>query len=83
MPSIKNKLFQPLMILLSGNKALYLQPRGEANVSTVDLGAPHLKSMIERGSVATMGKGAPTSDLTAPVEPQSKKPKTQGGKRHA
>jgi len=57
MPKIKNKLFQPLTILLGSDKTLYLQSRQEAEVAKSDLEALHLQSMIKRGDIALIEGG--------------------------
>jgi len=57
MPKIKNRLFQPLTILLEDKKTLYLQTREEAEVSDSDLESPHLQSMIKKGDIAVLEGG--------------------------
>jgi hypothetical protein len=54
MPQIKNKLFQPLTILLEGEKTLYLQSREEKEVSDSDLSSAHLQSMIKIGDLTVI-----------------------------
>ena len=54
MPQIKNKLFQPLTVLLEGNKTLYLQSREETEVSGSQLNSPHLQSLIKNADVAVV-----------------------------
>lgn len=67
MPKIKNKLFQPLTVLLGGGKTLYLSSREVADVSQSDLDTPHLQAMLKRGDLAVTeskpkpGPGAPSS----------------------
>lgn len=52
MPRIKNKLFQPLTILLEGEKTLYLQSREEVEVSRRDLESSHLQALMKGGDIA-------------------------------
>lgn len=65
MPKIKNKLFQPVTVLLGGGKTLYLSSREVADVSQSDLDAPHVQTMLERGDLAMTetkpGPAAPSS----------------------
>lgn len=58
MPKIKNKLFQPLTILLERERTLYLRPREEAEVSAGDLNSPHFQSLVKAGDVGLIeGRG--------------------------
>ena len=46
MPIVRNRLFQPVGVLLTDGNTLYLQSRQEVEVSKADLDSPHLKSML-------------------------------------
>ncbi len=52
MPKIKNKLFQPLAVLLEGEKTLHLQSRQEFEVDRTDLESAHMQALINRGDIA-------------------------------
>jgi hypothetical protein len=52
MPRIKNKLFQPVMVMMGGGKTVYLQSREEVEVTEKDLDSPHLKGMIVGNDIA-------------------------------
>jgi hypothetical protein len=54
MPQIKNKLFQPLTILLEDDKTLYLQAREEAQVSSSQLNSPHVQSLLKSADIAVI-----------------------------
>jgi hypothetical protein len=54
MTKIKNKLFQPLTVLVSGNRSIYLQGRKEAEVSKGDLETDHVKALINQGHIAVV-----------------------------
>jgi hypothetical protein len=56
MPKIKNKLFQPLAVLLEGEKTLYLQPRQEIEVDRKDVESAHLQTLMKRGDLALVGE---------------------------
>ena len=51
MPRIKNRLFQPLAVLLEGEKTLHLQSREEMEVDRKDLESVHLQSLMKRGDI--------------------------------
>jgi len=63
MPRIKNKLFQPLSILLAGEKTLYLRSRETAELSASDMDSSHLQSLIKAGQVALVEAGKETSPV--------------------
>jgi hypothetical protein len=52
MPIIKNRLFQPIGVMLSDGTMLHLQSREERDVSAAELDAPHLKGLIASGQLA-------------------------------
>jgi hypothetical protein len=52
MPKIKNKLFQPLAVLLEDDKTLHLQSREEIEVGRKDLDSAHLQALMKRGDIA-------------------------------
>jgi hypothetical protein len=52
MPKIKNKLFQPLAVLLEDEKTLHLQSREEVEVGRKDLESSHLQALMKRGDIA-------------------------------
>jgi hypothetical protein len=52
MPKIKNKLFQPLAILLEDEKTLHLRSREETEVGRKDLESSHLQTLMKRGDIA-------------------------------
>jgi hypothetical protein len=52
MPKIKNKLFQPLAILLEDEKTLHLRSREEIEVGRKDLESSHLQTLMKRGDIA-------------------------------
>jgi hypothetical protein len=54
MPKIKNKLFQPLAILLEDEKTLHLQSREQIDVDSKDLDSAHLQALMKRGDIALM-----------------------------
>jgi hypothetical protein len=54
MPKIKNKLFQPLAVLLEGDKTLHVQSREEFEVDRKDLESPHLQALMKRGDIAVV-----------------------------
>lgn len=54
MPKIKNKLFQPLAILLEDDKTLHLQSREQIDVDSKDLDSAHLQALMKRGDIALM-----------------------------
>lgn len=54
MPKIKNKLFQPLAILLEDEKTLHLQSREQIDVDSKDLDSAHLQALMKRGDIAFM-----------------------------
>ena len=56
MPKIKNKLFQPLAVLLEDEKTLHLQSRQEIDVSGKDLESAHLQALMKRGDIALVEK---------------------------
>lgn len=54
MPKIKNRLFQPLAVLLEGDKTVHLQSRQEFEVDRKDLESTHLQELIKRGDIAVV-----------------------------
>jgi hypothetical protein len=54
MPKIKNKLFQPLVVLLEGDKMLHVQSREEFEVDSKDLQSAHLQALMKRGDIAVV-----------------------------
>lgn len=46
MPTLKNRLFQPVGVLLGDGRMLHLQSRQAIEVSSADLDSPHLQSML-------------------------------------
>jgi len=52
MPKIKNKLFQPLAVLLEDDKTLHLRSREEIDVDSKDLNSAHLQTLMKRGDIA-------------------------------
>jgi hypothetical protein len=56
MPKIKNKLFQPLVVLLEGDKTLHVQSREEFEVDRKDLQSAHLQALMKRGDIAVVEK---------------------------
>lgn len=54
MPKIKNKLFQPLAVLLEGDKTLHVQSREEFEVDRKDLESAHLQALMKRGDIAVV-----------------------------
>jgi hypothetical protein len=54
MPKIKNKLFQPLAVLLENEKTLHVQSRQELEVDKKDLESAHLQALIKRGDLAVV-----------------------------
>jgi hypothetical protein len=57
MPKIKNKLFQPLAVLLEDDKTLHLQSREEIEVGRKDLESAHLQALMKRGDIALVEEG--------------------------
>jgi len=70
MPHIKNKLFQPLTILLEGDKTLYLQAREEAEVSNTQLNSPHLQSLIKSADIAVTEEAEPAARSRRQAKPE-------------
>ncbi|MEF8701263.1 MAG: hypothetical protein V5B33_18520 [Candidatus Accumulibacter sp. UW20] len=58
MPIVRNRLFQPVGILLTDGRALYLQSRQAIEVSDTDLDSPHLKSMLASEQLMLTEPGA-------------------------
>jgi len=54
MPKIKNKLFQPLAVLLEGDKTLHVRSREEFEVDRKDLESAHLQALMKRGDIAVV-----------------------------
>jgi hypothetical protein len=54
MPKIKNRLFQPLAILLEDEKTLHLQSREQIDIDSKDLDSAHLQALMKRGDIALM-----------------------------
>jgi hypothetical protein len=52
MPKIKNKLFQPLAVLLEDEKTLHLRSREQIDVDSKDLESAHLQTLMQRGDIA-------------------------------
>jgi hypothetical protein len=69
MPIIKNRLFQPIGVMLSDGTMLHLQSREERDVSPADLDAPHLKGLIASGQLALQERDRPESAAPPPREP--------------
>lgn len=61
MPIVRNRLFQPVGILLTDGRTLYLQSRQAIEVLEVDPDSPHLKSMLASEQLMLTEPGAPVS----------------------
>ena len=71
MPMIKNRLFQPIGVMLSDGTMLHLQSREEREVASADLDAPHLKAMIASGELALRDLEVQASAAASPQESSS------------
>ena|SRR6266446_10284100 len=69
MPTIKNRMFQPIGVMLSDGTMLHLQSREERDVSASDLDAPHLKALIASGQLALRDRDRQVSAAAPPREP--------------
>lgn len=74
MPKIKNRLFQPISVLLPGGKSLYFQSRQEIEVSSADLDAPHLKTMMMDEDVMLWQSGALRGAKAREATPEQPQP---------
>lgn len=72
MPKIKNKLFQPVMVVVSSDKSLFFQSRAEKVVTNADMDSSHLKSLLAGGVVTVQESGAKGSSSTK-KKPSAKK----------
>ncbi len=88
MPVIKNRLFQPLSVLLADGTSLYLQSREAIEVSDADLQSEHLKALMESEQVALWdrraGTGAPSReprDETTSEAPEDAEPRGSRGRK--
>jgi hypothetical protein len=66
MPTIRNRLFQPLGLLLSDGTMLHLPPRAEREVPAAELDTPPFKAAMASGQLALPAR--------APVEPFAPQP---------
>ena len=71
MPMIKNRLFQPIGVMLGDGTMLHLQSREEREVSSADLDAPHFKAMIASGELAVRDLGVQASAAAAAQQSSS------------
>jgi hypothetical protein len=69
MPIVKNRLFQPIGVMLSDGTMLHLQSREEREVSAADLDAPDLKALIASGQLAVRERDTRGSAAPPPREP--------------
>lgn len=67
MPIVRNRLFQPVGILLTGGRSLYLQSRQAIEVSEADLDSPHLKTMLASEQLMLT---EPAAEVSAPADRQ-------------
>jgi len=90
MPMIKNRLFQPVSVLLSDGKTLYLQSREAIEVSDADLESEHLKALLASEQVMLWdrrdGSAAPSREPPAdaavsetPEDPEPRGPRERMG----
>jgi hypothetical protein len=77
MPRIKNKLFQPVLVMLNGGKSLYLQSREETDIGKNDLDAPHLKGMMEKNHIVLVEEDG-ASDTSSTEDKQKLLPSPKG-----
>lgn len=74
MPILKNRMFQPLGILLSNHTMLHIAARGECKVDAAELNGAHLKAVLESGQLALMPLGGqPASGSTTVPASESRK----------
>jgi hypothetical protein len=72
MPTIRNRMFQPLGLMLSDGTMLHLPPRAEHEVPAAELDTPPFKAALATGQLALLAR-APV-ELAAP-EPRRRKPR--------
>jgi hypothetical protein len=68
---IKNRLFQPIGVMLGDGTMLHLQSREEREVSLADLDAPHFKAMLASGELAVRDLEVQASAAAAPQQSSS------------
>jgi hypothetical protein len=81
MPKIRNRLFQPLGIMLANGTMLHVRSREECDVSEADLDSAHLQGLMASGQLALatgdrQAIAAPAHDSA--VEPERTAPTDAG-----
>lgn len=82
-PVIKNRMFQPLGVLLSDGTMLHMPPRAQREVAAPELDAPHLRATLASGQVALLarvdqadGARQPPAPRPEPASPGPPEPET-------
>jgi hypothetical protein len=65
-PTVKNRMFQPLGIMLSDRTMLHIPSRAECEVAAAELDGPHLKAVLASGQLALLPTGADAERQPAP-----------------
>lgn len=82
MPTLKNRMFQPLGVLLSDHTMLHVAARGECRVAAAELDGPHLKAVLQSGQLAlTPSATAAAGQKQAAPVPKARKGSNQMPKR--
>jgi len=85
MPTVKNRLFQPIGVMLSDGTMLRLQSREEREVTAADLEAPQLRALIANGQLELRqrereeGAAPPREPVAEPKVPAPPEPEPAGG----
>ena len=83
MPVIKNRMFQPLGVMLRDGTMLHMSSRAQCEVAVRELDAPHLRATLAAGQVALLarvdpadGARQPSGPLLEPASPDPPEPET-------
>lgn len=75
MPVIKNRMFQPLGVMLSDGTMLHMPPRAQCEVAVAELDAPHLRATLASGQLARLDPADGARQASGPLlEPASLDP---------
>lgn len=74
MPTLKNRTFHPLGLLLRDHSMLHIAARDVTEVAASELDGPHLKAMLDSDQLVLLSPEAPPAAEPVPA-PRSRPPK--------
>jgi hypothetical protein len=69
-PTIKNRMFQPLGLMLRDGTMLHLPPRAEREVAAAELGAPPFQAAVANGQLSVRVRALPAVEPARPAPPE-------------